>query len=199
MIPVKSFGDAKRRLSPRLDSDQRRRLGRALATRTAWIAHDAGASVVIVAGTEEVATWAANSGFASITQSDGHPGLDGGARLGMEAAAAAGARGFVIHADLPCVTQAVLRRAFSIEGAVIAPAHDGGTALLGGVGPGFRFAYGPGSFHRHLAAAPDAAVLSVPELAFDVDRPHDLERARSYGTARWLDGYAPAVHQTGKD
>jgi 2-phospho-L-lactate guanylyltransferase len=50
------------------------------------------------------------------------------------------------------------------------------------VGVPFRFAYGPGSFRRHVAEAErlglHVRVVRDPDLAFDVDVPDDLEQLR---------------------
>jgi 2-phospho-L-lactate guanylyltransferase len=50
------------------------------------------------------------------------------------------------------------------------------------IGVPFRFAYGPGSFVRHVAEAErlglDVRVVRDPDLAFDVDVPADLEQLR---------------------
>jgi 2-phospho-L-lactate guanylyltransferase len=192
-IPVRSFNDAMSRLAPALSDAQRARLAIALAGRTASRVRDAGADVVIVAGSAEVADWASRVGLAAVSQPAEPPGLDAAARLGVETAQRNGRRAYVLHADLAWIVAADLRPAFAAPGVVIAPSHDGGTALLGGIGPGFAFSYGPGSFHRHLAAAPRASVVTRPGLALDLDRPVDLELATSSWRGAWLQQYTSAV------
>jgi 2-phospho-L-lactate guanylyltransferase len=60
------------------------------------------------------------------------------------------------------------------------PCHrDDGTNVLSlPAGVPFRFAYGPGSFRRHLAEAGrlglDARVVRAPDLMVDVDTVDDL-------------------------
>jgi len=67
---------------------------------------------------------------------------------------------------------------------VLVPDHrDDGTPVLSvPVAAPFRFAYGPGSFRRHVAEASRhglaVRVVRDPDLAFDVDLPADLERLR---------------------
>ena len=63
---------------------------------------------------------------------------------------------------------------------VLAPSRDGGTNLIAGTGH-FAFAYGPGSFVRHIAAAAGAAplVLIRTGLAVELDTPPISTR---YGT-----------------
>jgi 2-phospho-L-lactate guanylyltransferase len=50
------------------------------------------------------------------------------------------------------------------------------------IGPPFDFAYGPGSFRRHVAEARrrgyGVRVVREPTLAFDVDVPADLAALR---------------------
>jgi len=99
-------------------------------------------------------------------------------------AARLGLRWAVIHADLPLVTVEDLAAFFGAMagGAAIAPSHDGGTNVIGAGLAEFRFQYGPGSFHRHLAAVPGARVVCRPNLALDLDTPRDLERAQLLGS-----------------
>jgi 2-phospho-L-lactate guanylyltransferase len=188
-IPIRSFDGAKTRLAGVLAEPQRSELGRALAARTAWIARDAGADVVIVAGTDAVAAWSDAAGFASILQARDAPGLDRAAFIGIDAAETRRRRGFVLHADLPWLTAAVMRWVLRIDGPVVAPSHDGGTSLIGGVDGSFPFAYGPASFHRHLAAVPQATVVIDSSLALDLDRPADLVRAQRGTGGRWMQRY----------
>ena len=76
------------------------------------------------------------------------------------------------------------------RGPALAPSYDGGTNVVAGTTSSFRFHYGPGSFRRHLAAAPTATVIVTPGLALDLDAPRDLERARRLGGAWMLAGPA---------
>ncbi len=188
-IPVGSFVNAKSRLGSALTPPERSRLTMALAARTALTARDAGADVSVIGGDHGVVEWAQRLGFAAALEPDTPGGLNGAAAFVAATAASTGRRTFVLHADLPCVTAPDLRRCFDTPGVVIAPSHDGGTAVLGGVQPEYRFAYGAGSFHRHLASAPDATVITRPGLALDLDHPADLQRALSTSTGHWLRRY----------
>lgn len=180
-IPVKPFTVAKARLGPVLDAGARRELGKAIAARTAQCAAETGAQVCIVTGDEGVAAWAHRLGFAVLIEPPGE-GLDGAARA---VAAAAPHDWAVLHADLPLLTRHELAMAFGCAGPVLGPSHDGGTNLVRSSGP-FPFAYGPGSFRRHRAAAPLATIVTTPGLALDLDTPRDLSVARSLGAGRWL-------------
>ncbi len=194
VIPVKSFDLAKSRLADTLTAEERRALGSALATHTAWTARDAGADVVVVAGAEEVRHWAQRVGFAAVAQPADHPGLNGAAAFGVAVAARAERRAYLLHADLPLLSSPVLRQVFRRSGPVIAPSYDGGTTLLGPVPSRFRFAYGVGSFTRHFAALPTATPIICEELALDVDSSRDMVRAIAGGKGRWL---APLIDLPG--
>ncbi len=180
-IPVKPFTVAKARLGAVLDSGSRRRLGKAIAARTARCAAETGADVRIVTGDDGVAAWADRLGFQVLEEPAGG-GLDGAA--GAVAAAAADAWA-VVHADLPLLSSRELTMALATPGPALAPAHDGGTNLIKSSGP-FGFSYGPGSFRRHRAALPSAMVVVSPGLALDLDTARDLEVARRLDAGRWL-------------
>ena len=186
-IPVKPFGVAKARLSDQLSPDQRARLGKAIAARTAILSRQAGADVFVVTGDDGVAQWAAGLGFAVLPEGP-VPSLDGAARAAAATAAAREQRWVIVHADLPLATATDLRTVFALAASapVVVPAHDGGTNLLAGSDPAFPFAYGTGSFRRHLAAAPQAKVVSHPRLAMDLDTPTDLAHVRQAGGGLWL-------------
>jgi 2-phospho-L-lactate guanylyltransferase (CobY/MobA/RfbA family) len=81
----------------------------------------------------------------------------------------------VLHADLPLVDSTALCRVAeaSMSGTVLVPSHDGGTNVIASTG-GFPFMYGRGSFHRHFAVAPDAIIISDPQLSIDIDTPLQL-------------------------
>lgn len=194
-IPIKPFGVAKARLAPVLGPEQRSRLGRAIAERTAGLAATAGAEVVVVTPDHGVEKWAKSLGHGVVIEDPAdRRGLDAAAASAARHAAGMGLPWVIVHADLPSATDADLRRVFeaALDGPVIVASHDGGTNLLGGRGTDFPFSYGRGSFHRHLAAAPGAEVIANPRLALDLDRPRDLERARAMPTGRWLDGIVDA-------
>lgn len=191
-IPIKPFGVAKARLSGRLDAAARSRLGKAVAARTAEAATDAGALVAIVTADDGVAHWARSNGYLTIDESmSARPGLDGAAEAAVFEAARRQRGWAIIHADLPLVTPAALGKVFSLaaNSVVMVPAHDGGTNVIAGRGTAFRFAYGKGSFKRHLAAFPNARILTDPQLALDLDTVRDLRRAAADPTGRWLARY----------
>ena len=85
----------------------------------------------------------------------------------------------MIHSDLPLITpRAIEVVADACESTtVIVPSYDGGTTVIASRGS-FDFSYGIGSFQRHYASAPEATIISSPELSIDIDTPHGLELVR---------------------
>jgi 2-phospho-L-lactate guanylyltransferase len=191
-IPIKPFGVAKARLSGRLDPAARSRLGKAVAARTAAAATDAGALVAIVTADSGVAGWARSLGYLIIDERlSSRGGLNGAAEAAVLEATRRQRRWAIIHADLPLVTPAALSAVFAMaaKNVVMVPAHDGGTNVIAGRGTAVKFAYGQGSFHRHLAGYPSARVLTNPQLALDLDTIRDLTRATIDPAGRWLSAY----------
>lgn len=187
-VPVKRFFVAKRRLTPILDASSRSRLGVALANRTLETIASAGAEPVVVAADADVVTWARSGGWSTIA--DQGQGLNAAASTAVHAAA--GRPWMVVHADLPLLAASDIAPALDALEAgrpVIAPSTDGGTSLLGGVGP-FDFAYGPGSFHIHLARLTDPLILTRLGLMLDVDHPDDLVAAAAHARGAWLGEYS---------
>jgi len=179
VMPLRSFGGLTR-LAGALPADRRTTLMLRLAGRTAGALRGAGGDVVVVTGDSAVREWASQQSFRVVNEPE-PTGLDAAAAAGLDAV-----RGpwMVVHADLPLITGedvAAAQRALASEGHVLAPSHDGGTSLVGGSSPAFPFAYGVGSFRRHLAAAPAATVLIRRGLALDLDRVSDLRALRALG------------------
>jgi 2-phospho-L-lactate guanylyltransferase len=188
-VPVKPFDAAKARLASLLSPASRRWLGRGLAERTLSAVAAAGATPLVLAADDEVAGWAVEAGVEVLL--DRGSSLDRAAADAVALAAERTTGWIVCHADLPLLAAGDLTPAVTVVargGAVIAPSADGGTSLLGCGLPAFPFAYGPGSFHRHLAAAAHLApiVLVTPGLACDLDLPADLVAVRRHPRGRWL-------------
>jgi len=191
-IPIKPFGVAKARLAIRLDARTRSRLGKEIAARTAAAATDAGALVAIVTADSDVAHWARSQGYLTIDETmSSAPGLNGAAEAALFEAARRQRAWAVIHADLPLVTPAALGRVFALaqRRLVMVPSHDGGSNVIAGPSAHFDFAYGIGSFHRHLSRHPHASVHTDSELALDLDTIGDLERAAALPAGQWLRHY----------
>lgn len=177
VLPIRSFVLGKARLAADLDDIARAELGRRLADRVA----DAADSypVVVVTSAPEVRAWAAARQLSVL---DDPGSLDSAARRGQEHFAAAGVgRVVVAHGDLPWARSLVgLARDASQPVVALVPCHrdDGTNVLAVPTGVAFGFAYGPGSFRRHVAEARrlglGVRVVRDRDLAFDVDVPEDL-------------------------
>jgi 2-phospho-L-lactate/phosphoenolpyruvate guanylyltransferase len=184
VVPLRSFRGGKSRLAPRLDADGRAALARTLADRVAAVAVPL--PTVVVSSDPDVVTWAHERQLDVIAD----PGsLDGAARAGSEHLAALGLDRVVIaHADLALVTTlADLVAPGAAATAVVVPCrrHDG-TPLLSlpaAVAVTFPYAYGPGSFARHVAHAQELELTIVvpddPALRHDIDDADDLDAAEA--------------------
>ena len=178
-MPVKAFADAKARLAPALSGPDRAALARTMAERV--VAAASPLPVCVACDDDGVAAWASSVG-ASVEWTPGL-GLNGAVQQAFAALVGAGFDVVVVaHADLP---QAVglSRLAVHPDAVVLVPdRHDDGTNVLAVPAPaaadGFTFAYGPGSFARHVAEATrigrPIVVERFPELQWDVDTPDDL-------------------------
>jgi 2-phospho-L-lactate guanylyltransferase len=181
VVPIRTFALANTRLSDALDDVARAALAQRLADAVTRAAEHV--PVVIVSSAPEVAEWAGARGL-EVAPDPGS--LDAAAASGVAALSARGVtRAVVAHADLPFVTsfRGVTRDAGRPVVVLVPDQRDDGTPVLSvPTSTPFAFAYGPGSFRRHLHAA-RAAGLSVrvvrdSDLAFDVDTVGDLEVLR---------------------
>lgn len=190
-IPVKPFTAAKRRLAEVLGAEERARLGEALAERTVRAVSASGVEPLVLSADEAVTRWAQRFGVAVLL--DDGTSLDAAAGAAMRHVRARGGAWAILHADLPVLSARDLATAVELlaaGGSVIAPSSDGGTSLLGSSTDEFSFAYGPGSFHRHLRglARCDPTVVVARGLLLDLDTPLDLSAARASVEGAWLAG-----------
>jgi 2-phospho-L-lactate guanylyltransferase len=175
LVPVKAFGDAKARLAAVLGDAERERLARWTAARVLAAAGEL--PTYVACDSEDVASWAADHGAAILW----HPGVGLNAAVNDSVAElrAAGVTDVIVaHGDLP--------RAHSLAGltahntvTLVPDRHGDGTNVIAvPTALPFQFAYGPGSFRRHLAAAIAAGhsvrVRHDALLAADIDTPTDL-------------------------
>ena len=185
-IPVKPLAGAKARLAGEVDPAGRRLLMRCCTERTIAAALATGSRVAVVSDDAEVARLARDSGAEVIAETGPGRGLD--RATAAVVAAAGGDSWLVCHADLPLLGVEDLNACLSVihrGRTVIAPSWDGGSNLIGGTG-GFRFSFGPGSFHRHLATAVDPEVVIRVGLAWDLDRAGDLPAMANLPAGGWL-------------
>ena len=173
VVPVKSFALAKGRLAAHLTEPQRRALAQQMAETVLRAAGDL--PVVVACDDDDVATWARSHG-ASVAWV---PGTDLNGAVTAAVAALDADRAIVAHADLPKARD--LAAVTGTDGVVLVPdrREDGTNVLSVPVASAFPFAYGPGSFARHLALAESlglaVTVMRPDDLTWDVDEPADLE------------------------
>jgi 2-phospho-L-lactate guanylyltransferase len=175
LVPVKAFGEAKRRLHQAMTGPERAELARAMADRVLAAAHPL--PLAVVCDDVDVAEWARAWG-ALVVWEPGR-GLNGAVEAGVAHLGHAGVvQVTVAHADLPHATD--LARVGEAAGITLVPdRHGNGTNVIAvPADAGFQFSYGPGSFSRHRAEAERLGlpwqVLHRPDLAHDVDEPGDI-------------------------
>ncbi len=189
---MKPFTAAKGRLAGFLATGPRAELSRAVASRVVTACRAAGAVTAVVSAASEVAAWAHGLELEHIPEPAGG-GLDGAAAAAAAEARRRGLSWCIVHADLPFLTAADVRRVVRPLGAgtvVLAPSHNGGTNLLAG-SEIIAFSYGPGSFARHLAAARGfhRRVVVTLGTTFDLDTPEDVLWAADLPQGEWLRGF----------
>lgn len=185
LVPVKGFAVAKARLAPALDAEDRRALARELAD--VVLAAAAPLPVLVVCDDDEVAAWAGDAGARVLRVAP--RGLDAAVTEGVDALAAEGvARVVVAHADLPRAAGLAELAGAPGDPVTLVPdrAEDGTNVAVVPATAGFRFAYGPGSFRRHVAEATRLGlgprIVRRAALAWDVDEPADLPAVRCSST-----------------
>lgn len=178
LVPVKRFAVAKARLAPVLGPAKREALARRTAAHV--VAAAAPLPVAVVCDDDGVAEWAADLGAHVVRVAP--RGLDRAVAEGVDALADLDVtRVVVVAGDLPLAEGLADLAGVSGDPVTLVPdrREDGTNALVVPTSSGFRFAYGPGSFSRHVAEAvrlglgPD--VRRPPALTLDLDEPADLE------------------------
>ena len=187
VIPVKNLANAKQRLAPALEQEERT----ALATAMLKDVFEAVASwarrpqVAVVTGDAEARSLARQCGFELLDDAEKEEaGESAAVERATRALEAQGATStLVIPGDIPLVTAAELEAIYAAAppaGAVLVPSHDGrGTnAVLRTPASLFPLRFGDDSFVPHRAAAVATGlplvVLTLPGIALDVDTPQDL-------------------------
>ena len=175
LVPVKAFADAKARLSPVLSPTERERLARWSAERV--IAAAGEAPVYVACDDDGVAQWATEHGASVLW----HPGVGLNAAVTNSVAdlRAIGVQHVVVaHGDLPRAAQLVSVAEKDTITLVPDGAGDGTNVLSLPTAVQFQFAYGAGSFQRHLAHASTTGIAVAVRrdslLCLDIDVPADL-------------------------
>jgi 2-phospho-L-lactate/phosphoenolpyruvate guanylyltransferase len=183
VVPVRSFRFGKGRLATALDDASRIALAQRMAD--AVVAAAGPRPTVIVSSAPEVAQWCAEHGLDRL---DDPGSLDLAADAGRAWFRAHGlARVVVVHGDLPFASSLDdVAGDGAAAVAVLVPDHrgDGTPVCAVPVDAPFAFAYGAGSFARHIVAAERAGlavrIVRDDALGFDVDLPEDLARLESH-------------------
>lgn len=176
LVPVKSFADAKVRLSDVLSAAERKELARQLAEGVLAAAGEL--APFVVCEDPAVAGWAESRG-AGVLWNPG-VGLSRAVNAGVaELAARHFTSAVVAHSDL---ARPEGIDTIALEGAVVLVPdlrEDGTNVACVPTAAGFRFSYGAGSFDRHRR---EAGRLGLPcvvvhdrRLAADIDVPEDLQ------------------------
>jgi 2-phospho-L-lactate guanylyltransferase len=176
LVPVKAFTNAKARLAAVLADADRERLARWTSARVLAAAGEL--PTYVACDDEQVAAWATEHGASVLW----HPGVGLNAAVNnsiIDLRDSGVTDVIVAHGDLP---RAHSLAALTEPGTLtLVPDRrsDGTNVASLPTTMAFQFAYGPGSFRRHLGSA-IAAGLSVrvrrdPLLALDIDTPTDLK------------------------
>ena len=175
LIPVKSFRTAKQRLAPALDEQARAALARRMADAVADAAGPL--PLAVVCDDDEVREWAMTR--QALVLPDNGQGLSVAVQNGVAALALHGFESVIVaHGDLPHARSLAWVAAF--DGITLVPdRHRDGTNVIAlPASCGFCFAYGIGSFSRHIAEAKrlglNTRVIDDADLSVDVDTPADL-------------------------
>jgi 2-phospho-L-lactate guanylyltransferase len=193
-MPVKGFDWAKSRLEAVLSLDQRQALARELMRNTLAALTESACfdRVIVVSRDDSVLAFASELGAEPMRET-GPPDLNDALHGVSNVALKAGASSLlVLFSDLPLVGPEDVRtlvRPSEQSAVVIGPDRrsEGTNALLLTPPGAIEFAFGRGSFEKHLTAAAragqDATVIQVEGIGFDVDFPSDLEDLYALG---WL-------------
>jgi 2-phospho-L-lactate guanylyltransferase len=187
VIPVKPAVGAKQRLASELPSEARQLVSRALAARMIRCAVEGwdASRAVVVCDDADTAALCARRGLATLRDDGG--GQSQAVRVGQRWCLERGARTLVtVAADLPLIDPADLRQLQQLALALppnslrVIPDRggSGSNGLLFNPASSDPFEFGPDSLRLHRLAAERLgltfAVLELPHLAWDVDRPEDL-------------------------
>lgn len=188
VLPLKSFGNAKGRLTSALTPELRERLSRECADR---VVRSAGTLPVVVVtdSRDDVVEWAARHGVTCITQTS--PGLNGAVSDGVSwARDNAFDLAVIAHSDIPLARD--VSQFAEPDTIVIVPDHanDGTNLLSLPTNVDFTFHYGPGSFKKHVDEAMHRGhaprIALSDEWSLDLDNPDDLNDPRVREAFPWL-------------
>lgn len=198
ILPVKPFGEGKSRLAERLHAAERGALSKELMTKVIQTVQEANAcaEILVISRDASVLGYAKSVACLPLLEKPALPNqdsLNAALRQAADEAVANGANAILIlPADLPLINpQDIVSLAKAGQRGprvVIAPSTDKGTnALLLNPPDAIDFAFGLRSFERHRKLAEENNVplhiIHSNTLAFDVDRPADLDALARFAPA----------------
>src|SRR5680860_1293935 len=202
ILPIKSFGAAKQRLSGLLGGGSREALAQAMFSDVlASLRHVPDlAGVAVVTANRVAEDTAMRTGVTQLTDTE-EAGQSAAAQIGLRHAIdKAYERALLVPGDTPLLDPLEVAAMFdradedALAVTIVPDRHGEGTnALLLTLPAAIEPAFGPGSLERHRAAAQAAGaahrVEAVTSLALDVDTPEDLAELRETLSGRH--GQAP--------
>jgi len=183
ILPIKSLGAAKQRLSSLLGSGSRQALAQAMFSDVlASLRHVDGLDEIVVVTANDVAESAARGNGVRLLHDPEEAGQSAAAAIGIRYAVASGYdRVLLVPGDTPLLDpheiDALLARTDPIT--IVPDRHGTGTnCLLLSPPEVMEPSFGPGSLDRHVtgarAAGVEPVIQHVPTLMLDVDTPDDL-------------------------
>ncbi len=175
LIPIRSFSDAKSRLSAILDASKRTNLMLDCARKV--IAACGDLPKLVLTSDPFVQSFAQNHGCHLIEDKGG--GLNPAIQHAYNLLVAYGIEHVTIaHADLPLAQDLTKLRVKDQSTIVPDRRHDGTNVISLPATCDFHFLYGPNSFERHLQEAKrlglEINLVEDPTLTIDIDTPDDL-------------------------
>jgi 2-phospho-L-lactate/phosphoenolpyruvate guanylyltransferase len=202
VLPVKSFGAAKQRLSGELRTGARQALAQAMFSDVLGaLRHVQGIEAIVVVTGDRAAESAAFGERVQVLRDEEESGQSQAALIGVRWGLAHGfERALLVPGDTPLVQPGEVQDLLDIgeeqrlDAVIVPDRHGTGTnALLLSPPDVMEPSFGPSSLDRHVASASGAGltytVERLPSFALDVDTPDDLaELAERLGGRR---GQAP--------
>jgi 2-phospho-L-lactate guanylyltransferase len=188
ILPIKSLGAAKQRLSTQLGSGSRQALAQAMFSDVlASLRHVHGVEEIVVVTANDVAESAARGNGVRLLHDPAEAGQSAAAMIGIRHALAAGyERVLLVPGDTPLLdsgeVDAMLDRGGPVR--IVPDRHGTGTnCLLLAPPEAMAPSFGPGSLDRHVSAARAAGIEPVIDhvgsLMLDIDTPDDLAELSS--------------------
>jgi 2-phospho-L-lactate guanylyltransferase len=205
ILPVKSFGEAKRRLEPELDPGSRRTLAEAMFCDVLVALRRAGSLKGILVVTADATARRIAAGHGAGVLDDLDRGHNEAARRGIQQVLqdSRADRALLVPGDCPLLDPCELDQLIALQpvtpSALIVPdRHGTGTnALLLSPPDCLAPAFGPDSCRRHAVAAATTGttpqLVAVSSLELDIDTPADLAALRT----ALADTHGRAAHTRG--